>query len=271
MSFKHHNIVGQLINFRGLVYAPVEENGVIFLFAKLNKDLDLNIETIRKGFPDCIAKRYIGKNRWEEVFIEFEYKSSDFVRHKHLEDMRKHGTKCDIIVCWEHDWKDCPKEIEVVELQTEYKKYLDEDRVISDKTNKTESDSEVITLNDLFKDYTKAKKFYAKLEVAIKNNIGGLKRTIAKSGVFYYSPEKVFCIVKFQKKGLRLRLFTSGKSIKNVDPVTQDGNYAQKWGQFYIESISDLTSAIKAIKKSHELMKQAVAKNENTGWYAEVE
>jgi len=25
--------------------------------------------------------------------------------------------KCDIIVCWEHDWKNCPKEIDVIELK----------------------------------------------------------------------------------------------------------------------------------------------------------
>ncbi len=31
----HRNVVGRLINFRGLVYAPVNENGVIFLFGKM--------------------------------------------------------------------------------------------------------------------------------------------------------------------------------------------------------------------------------------------
>jgi len=33
------------------------------------------------------------------------------VKHKEVVD------KCDIIVCWEHDWKNCPKEIDVIELK----------------------------------------------------------------------------------------------------------------------------------------------------------
>src|ERR1022692_4881918 len=36
----HRNVVGKLINFRGLVYAPVNENGVIFLFGKVAADLN---------------------------------------------------------------------------------------------------------------------------------------------------------------------------------------------------------------------------------------
>lgn len=106
---KRRNIVGKLIDFRGLVYAPVEENGVIFLFSKITADLNMHIETIRKGFPDCIAKKYIGKSKWEEINIEFEFKSSDFKRHGHIESMKK-GAKCDMIVCWEHDWPNVLRE-----------------------------------------------------------------------------------------------------------------------------------------------------------------
>jgi hypothetical protein len=41
--------------------------------------------------------------------IEFEYRASTFVRHRH--DSRE----CDMIVCWENDWPGCP--IEVLELK----------------------------------------------------------------------------------------------------------------------------------------------------------
>lgn len=98
------SIVGDLINFRGLVYSPLNENGVVFLFGKVAHDLNMYVEEIKPGFPDCIGRRFIGKG-WERVRIEFEYKSSNFVAHKH--DPRE----CDIIVCWEHDWKECPLEI----------------------------------------------------------------------------------------------------------------------------------------------------------------
>jgi len=42
--------------------------------------------------------------------IEFELQSSDFKSHKHPAD------GCDLIVCWEDDWKSCP--IEVLELKS---------------------------------------------------------------------------------------------------------------------------------------------------------
>ena len=265
---KRKNIVGKLINFRGLVYAPVEENGVIFLFSKLTKDLNLYIETIRKGFPDCIAKRYIGKGQWEEVLIEFEFKSSDFVRHKHLESMKK-GTQCDMIVCWEHDWKDCPKNVEVIELKTEYLNHIEEEDTEIEEPDKITQVSE-ITLEDLYKNYTKSKALYEKLHSSVIKIDSDIWRKVAKSGLFYYCPERVFFNVQIQKQGLRIRLFTSGKDIEGVETISEDGSYAQKWGQFSIKKDSEIKTAINCIRKSMDLIRQAIKRNENTGWYAEV-
>ena len=104
------SVVGDLINFRGIVYAPVNENGVIFLFGKVAEDLNMYIEEIKPGFPDCVGRRFVGKG-WERVSIEFEFLSSNFKQHGHNKD------DCDLIVCWEHDWQDCP--IEVIELKSE--------------------------------------------------------------------------------------------------------------------------------------------------------
>ncbi len=56
------------------------------------------------------CRRKISKNRWEEIRIEFEFQSKSFVTHKHDQNF------VDMIVCWEHNWKDCPKDIEVIEL-----------------------------------------------------------------------------------------------------------------------------------------------------------
>ena len=36
------SVVGDLINFRGLVYSPVNENGVVLLFGKIAQDLNMN-------------------------------------------------------------------------------------------------------------------------------------------------------------------------------------------------------------------------------------
>lgn len=108
-SEKKRSIVGDPINFSGLIYGPLNENGVIFLFSKIHDKLGINIEAIKPGFPDAKGRRNIGKG-WEDIWIEFEFKSSYFKVHGH------DSKECDVIVCWEHDWKDCP--IEVIELKT---------------------------------------------------------------------------------------------------------------------------------------------------------
>jgi hypothetical protein len=103
------DIVGEPINFRGIVYAPMNEAGVILLFSKVMKDLGIIYEASpSKTFPDMIARRK-EEGGWAKRYVEFEYKSSHFKTHKHDPD------KCDIIVCWIHDWTDCP--IEVIELK----------------------------------------------------------------------------------------------------------------------------------------------------------
>ena len=47
--------------------------------------------------------------RWEPVRVEFEYRSRNFFYHGH------DAAGCEVIVCWQHDWPDCP--IEVLELR----------------------------------------------------------------------------------------------------------------------------------------------------------
>jgi len=106
---KKRSIVGDPINFEGLIYGPLNENGVIFLFSKIHDKLGINIEAIKPGFPDAKGRRKTGKG-WEDIWIEFEFKSSHFKVHGH------DPKECDAIICWEHDWKDCP--IEVIELKT---------------------------------------------------------------------------------------------------------------------------------------------------------
>jgi len=103
------NIVGDLINFRGLVYGPANEMGVVALFAKVSEEMGFIIEEIRAAFPDCVARKRVDKG-WERVFIEFEYLSSNFQRHGHDPD------GCDLIVCWNHDWDACP--VPVLTLQS---------------------------------------------------------------------------------------------------------------------------------------------------------
>jgi hypothetical protein len=95
-----------------LSYAPQNELGVVFLFATMAKGFGIRVETIRHGFPDCIAYKRTGSGE-KRVRIEFEYRSSSFKRHGHS------ASKCDWIVCWKHDWTDAPRNLRIIELRRE--------------------------------------------------------------------------------------------------------------------------------------------------------
>jgi hypothetical protein len=115
-STKKKLFFGEPLDFRGLRYAPINEQGVVYLFGMVSRELGFLIESIRTDFPDCEGKRCIDQagTKWEHVRIEFEWKSSHFEEHGHDPD------SCDLIVCWIHDWSDSP--IEVLELRTEIRK-----------------------------------------------------------------------------------------------------------------------------------------------------
>ena len=100
---------GELIDFRGLRHAPINQNGVIFLFGMVSNELGFMVEAIHAAFPECEAKRHVGENRYQRVRIKFEYKSSNYMSHGY------DPAGADMIVCWVHDWHDCP--LEVLELQ----------------------------------------------------------------------------------------------------------------------------------------------------------
>jgi hypothetical protein len=91
-------------------HEPVNEQGVVLLFGMLAKKMGYVIEAVQTGFPDCEAKRQITPERWQRVQIEFEFESRNFRDHGHP------ASGCDVIVCWRHNWEECPESIEVVEL-----------------------------------------------------------------------------------------------------------------------------------------------------------
>jgi len=78
----------------------------------ISRELGFLIESIRTDFPDCEGKRALDAagTKWQHVRIEFEYRSRNFAEHGHDPD------GCDLIVCWMHDWPECP--VEVLELKS---------------------------------------------------------------------------------------------------------------------------------------------------------
>jgi Homing endonuclease associated repeat len=108
----HRPIYGQPMDFRGLRHEPVNEQGVVLLFGMVAKELGYTVEAVQSGFPDCEAKRQIAPQRWQRVHLEFEFESRNFRDHGHS------LTGCDVIVCWRHNWPDCPPQIEILELSS---------------------------------------------------------------------------------------------------------------------------------------------------------
>ncbi|XOA42987.1 MAG: DUF5655 domain-containing protein [Candidatus Nealsonbacteria bacterium] len=260
---KDKSLVGTLINFRGLVYSPINEQGVVFLFGRILDDLNMYIEEVRTKYPDCVARRYTGRG-WERVYIEFEYLSSNFVEHKH------NPKECDIIVCWEDNLTTENKMkipgVEIIEL----KSIINTPQVPNREIKTPSKAGSLEQKYDLEHHYKRRKvkgsikKIYEKLDkeiLAINNEIFN---KFAKTAITYYSPEKNFVYLKFRQKSMELHIYTNQQKILGVKNIKHHEN----WGKIRVENESGLKTAIIAIKKSYRLIKEAVEKNINTGWYA---
>jgi hypothetical protein len=107
---KDRPVMGEPFDRSPMTNAPVNELGVMVLFGMVAVGLGLQVESVQGKFPDCVAKREVAPGKWQYLRIEFEYESKNFKLHGH------DPKGCDMIVCWRHNWKECPAEIEVVEL-----------------------------------------------------------------------------------------------------------------------------------------------------------
>jgi len=97
-------VVGNEMSKLEVDFVPRNELGVILLFGRYHDYLGFQILDIHSISPDCLAKK-----DGEQVRIEFEFTSSNFITHHHtLED-------CDLVVCWK---KDVELPIEVLELSS---------------------------------------------------------------------------------------------------------------------------------------------------------
>ncbi len=109
-TFSDRPLLGAPMDIPGLAHEPLNEMGVILLFGLVARELGFIVESVRAAFPDCEAKMEVEPGKWQRVRIEFEYESVAFKDHKH------DPQKCDLIVCWRHNWKACPANLQVLEL-----------------------------------------------------------------------------------------------------------------------------------------------------------
>lgn len=79
---------------------------MVYIFALVAEKLGFAVTSVQNPFPYCQAT-WDGKR----ARIEFEYRSRNFTEHEH--DARK----CDLVVCWRHDWPGMPSGLAVLELR----------------------------------------------------------------------------------------------------------------------------------------------------------
>jgi hypothetical protein len=102
-------VYGPLLTRQPMANAPTNEMGVLFLFGAMAVKLGFCILWLGSEFPDGEALREVEPDRWQRVRIEFEFQSRNFQYHGH------DAAKCDLIVCWEDNWKESP--LDVLELK----------------------------------------------------------------------------------------------------------------------------------------------------------
>ena len=105
---------GAPIHCGALVFAPTNEFGVLFLFGAIADRLGFLVLRVQAEFPDIEALRMVGRDKLQRVRVELEQESRNFLKHGH------DPNGCDLIVCWEHNWDECP--LEVIELRKEIAK-----------------------------------------------------------------------------------------------------------------------------------------------------
>ena len=104
-------VYGAPLSAMGMVFAPTNEMGVVYLFGMLARSLGYVLTHLQAEFPDFEVMQEVENGRWQKRRGEFEFESRNFLVHGH------DAEECEMIVCWVHNWPECPEWIEVVELR----------------------------------------------------------------------------------------------------------------------------------------------------------
>lgn len=255
---KYDSIVGDVINFRGLVYAPLNENGVVFLFGKIMQDLNMYVEEIKPGFPDCIARRFTGRG-WERVRVEFEYTSSNFKAHGH------DPTGCDLVVCWEHDWKACP--VPVIELKAEIA--LLPNPPIKRPTTTVEDGGgeealQALCHQERVRDDVLA--WYREIEKQLRDWNPAIWTKVTKRYVGLFSPEKSFASLTPRPTSLQIECFSRGLPLPNTK--VSNARFSPRWARLSVKSAEQVALAVRILKESHGRLKAAMNAGEATHYFS---
>jgi len=255
MANAERSVVNELINFRGLVYAPLDKAGVMLLFGKVAADLNMYVEEVRPELPDAIVRRFIGTG-WERLRADFAYRSGEL---RQIEE----GDQPDMVVCWEHDWADCPTE--VVELRDRIREM--ENQPIRRPDEATDG-GETIDLDEWLAARRVPERTRALFQ-ALADHVKSIDDTcfyqVGRDVISFYSPQRAFVRAYPRENLLRLALFTRGESLGDTQPLARRGP-GSKWGVVYIRDQDALLEAFPWVEEAHKRVTRAAEKNEGTAW-----
>jgi hypothetical protein len=253
------SIVGDLINFRGLVYAPLNEQGVVFLFGKVAHDLNMYVEEIKPGFPDCIGRRFVGKG-WERVRIEFEFQSSSFKAHGHNAD------DCDMIICWEHDWDGCP--IEVIELSSEIRGMDNPpiERPGGLGPSVADANARLTAILKGLDAKPEVGEWYKGLFDHLRQAEPGVWAKVGDKYAGWYCPERAFVSLRPSKTSIQVECFSRGLPLEGAK--VSNTRFAPRWARFTVKTGADVEKAGQILTESLQRIKEALAKGEPTGYFS---
>lgn len=217
-----------------MTYAPVNEQGVVFLFSKINDDLGIKIESIQNAFPDAIGIDYRhGRDVGIRKRIEFEFRSSNY-------DHPLDG--CDIIVCWEHDWKECPDTIEVIELKSELRRLGSVHPVFS---------RDIERFIDLRKPQKDIEEVFRRLIQGIERISNRMTRKIKKTTVSYKTT-RPFVGIELKKTRITLHLTLPKKPKERDVEYVRDVYRTKLHGHLTVRNLSQVESAIEICRRAYE-------------------
>src|SRR5579859_479740 len=110
LVFPDQPMYGAPLGLPFMAFAPLSELAVVFMCGAMAMKLGFTMLRMPGTFPDAEAMRSTDGKRCQLVRVEFELESRNFLRHAH------DPKKCDLIICWEHNWPECP--LPVLELKT---------------------------------------------------------------------------------------------------------------------------------------------------------
>jgi hypothetical protein len=252
--------VGDVLDFRGILFAPVTPEEVKDLLLTLLPDLGMRAVHYQPDGTGSVQQR-VGE-AWQRRQVVFAVHSQDVKGH-----IAAMGP-IDLVICYVDDWGDCPVDVRPLKphTKTEVSGALQtslsepEGEVLSAITEPTDLDTHLARRS------AATRHLFRRFNQAIRALSPEIRMTVThgqrdQGGVSYASPERVFLFVNFQKQhGLSVAAFTRGQTWPSVRPLS-----AHLWGSLRIRTEGELARAIEVARQSYGAIKAAIAHREPTG------